>query len=91
MVDDACLSQVNSLKEPGFHLECVVHREEAQNHFCVDHGCTLIQCSISTLPLWHVGSRLTEKNTTKKSYLYGSFICDHFCGAPVDCDSPIDA
>ena len=33
MVDDACLSQVNSLKEPGFHLECVVHREEAQNQF----------------------------------------------------------
>ena len=31
--DDACLSQVNSLKEPGFHLECVVHREEAQKHF----------------------------------------------------------
>ena len=51
--DDACLSQVNSLKEPGFHLECVVHREEAQNHFCVVHGCTLIQCSDSTLPLWH--------------------------------------
>ena len=31
--DDACLSQVNSLKEPGFHLECAVHREEAQNQF----------------------------------------------------------
>ena len=27
MVDDACLSQVNSLKEPGLHLECVVHRD----------------------------------------------------------------
>ena len=28
--DDACLSQVNSLKEPGLHLECVVHREEEE-------------------------------------------------------------
>ena len=53
MADEAFLPRVNSLKEPGLHLECAVHREEAQNHFCVDHGCTLIQCSISTLPLWH--------------------------------------
>jgi len=32
--DEACLvSRINSLKEPGLHLECVVHREGAQNHF----------------------------------------------------------
>ena len=68
MVDDACLSQVNSLKEPGFHLECVVHREEAQNHLWVHTDPVLLRVDGSTV---HFPARAPQKFRAYRVWLLG--------------------